>query len=81
MAQHEKDHTTGTREREVIVTDSGRSGSGVAGVVAAVIGAIVVLLLAWLLFFNGTGDSGDIENPLPDEVDVNVDDGSGGGGS
>lgn len=82
MTQHEHPDDR-TREREVIVTDSGRSGSGVSTVVAAIIGIILVLLVGWFLFnLLGTTDGGDggTTVDVPDEVNVDVEDGAGGGG-
>lgn len=66
------------REREIIVTDGGR---GTGSVVAAIVGIVLVALVAWLLFaFIGGSDAGDGGAGVPDEVDVNVDTGSGNGG-
>lgn len=65
-----------TREREVIVTNDGRRGYG--GIVVAVL-AIVVIALIGLFVVNalsGDGDGGGVS--VPDEIDVNVDSGSGG---
>ncbi len=69
-----------TREREVIVTDSGRS-SGAGGVFAAILALLVVLLIGWFLF-NGFGGDGDgaTNIDIPHEVDVNVNPGDGGDG-
>lgn len=62
-------------EREVVVTDSGSRGGGM---IVAVILAILGVLLAIWLFTNLGGDGGDV---IPEEVNINVDDGSGGGES
>ena len=79
MARHENERGTAEREREVIVTDTGRSRSGIGGVIAAVLGAIVVLIVAWLLFFNGGGEDAEFEAPVPDDINVDVNNGEGGG--
>lgn len=83
MAEHHPDDAPRReREREVIVTDGGR-GNGMSTVVAAVIGIILVLLVGWFLFnvVGGadSGDSGGAEIDVPSEVNVDVDDGAGGG--
>lgn len=78
MSTHDHDRNDGTREREVIVTDGGRS-SGVGTVIAAVLGLLIVLLVGWFLFAGFGGDSGDTSIDVPDEVDVNVDPGGEGG--
>ena len=81
MARETRDREPVEREREVIVTDRD-SSSGVGAVIAAIIGIIVVGLIAWFLFagFGGTDDSAelnvDVENPAEQ-----VEDGSGGGDS
>lgn len=82
MATHEQ-HQTPTREREVIVTngDGHRSGGpSVASVVMAIVGIIVVLLVGWFAIqaISGT-DGGDAELDVPQEMDVNIGDGEGGG--
>ncbi|MDX1660063.1 MAG: hypothetical protein R3343_14695 [Nitriliruptorales bacterium] len=70
------------REREVIVTDRD-SSSGVGAVVAAIIGIIVVGLIAWFLFagFGGDTDSAelnvDVENPAEQVEDGGGDSGGG----
>ena len=83
MAQHHPDDAPRrepVREREVIVTDSGR-GSGVSSVVAAVIGIIVVLLVGWFLFnLVDSGDGGEGGLDVPSEVNVDVGTDGGGGG-
>ena len=84
MAQHPDDaprREAPAREREVIVTDTGR-GSGVSTVVAAVIGIILVLLVGWFLFNmvgGDAGDSGGMDVPSEINVDVGTDEGGGGG--
>ncbi|MDX1620683.1 MAG: hypothetical protein R3320_06820 [Nitriliruptorales bacterium] len=68
------------REREVIVTDRDRS-SGIGSVIAAIIGIIVVGLIAWFLFAGfggGEGDTAELNVDAPEEVTV---DGDGGGDS
>lgn len=69
------------REREVIVTDRGRSSGGVGAVIAAIIGIIVVGLIAWFLFAGFGGGEGAEDANLNVEVpeEVNVDTGEGGG--
>lgn len=79
MDTHDHDHDRGTREREVIVTDGNRS-SGVGTVIAAVLGLLIVLLVGWFLFAGFGGDGDDTTIDVPDEVDVNVDPGSGDSG-
>lgn len=72
---HDHDHTS---HREVIVTDSGNRGTGY--VLAVIIAILGVLLVVWLFLNVGGGEGGDV---LPDEVNVDIDDGggeSGGGG-
>lgn len=66
------------REREIIERDP---GGGPWGVIAAIVGAVVLVLLIWFLFA-GMGDTGggtDIE--VPDQIEVDIDDGAGGGGA
>jgi hypothetical protein len=75
---HRHDHETRT-EREVIVTDNGRS-SGVGTVIAGVIGVLLVLLVGWFLLNSFGGGSGETD-VVPDEVNVDVDPGTGGGDS
>lgn len=82
MATHE--HDTPTREREVIVTNGDghhAGGPSVASMVMAVVGIIVVLLVGWFAIqaISGT-DGGDAGLDVPQEMDVNIDDGEGGGG-
>lgn len=72
------------REREVIVTDGGRRSSGVGAVIAAIIGVIVVGLIAWFLFAGGfgtsDGDDASVNVDVPEEVNVDTDGGGDGGG-
>lgn len=81
MAEHHPNDAP--RDREVIVTDSGR-GSGVSTVVAAVIGIILVLLVGWFLFnllgAADTGGEGDASIDVPSEVNVDVEGGGDAGG-
>jgi hypothetical protein len=70
------------REREVIVTnDGGSRRSGMSGVVVAVL-AIIVIAIVGVLVVNAIGGATGGEGPsveVPSEV--NIDTGSGGGGS
>lgn len=72
------------REREVIVTDGGRSGTGIGAVIAAIIGVIVVGLIAWFLFAGGfgtaDGDDASVNVDVPEEVNVDTDGGGGDAG-
>lgn len=73
------------REREVIVTDNGGKRSGMSGAIVAVLAVVVIALIAWLaisMIGGGTsedvGDNVEVDAPevdVPDEVDVNVDEG------
>lgn len=65
------------REREIIERDP---GGGPWGVIAAIIGAVVLVLLIWFLFagMRDTGDGTDIE--VPDQIEVDVNDGGDAGG-
>ena len=76
------------REREVVIEDEPR-GPNVAGIIMAVVAAIVVLVLAFVLFDNlGPGGEGEpvddgadeVEVDMPDDVDVDVDAGDSGDG-
>lgn len=74
MATHDQ-HDTQTdsvREREVIVTDNGRSDSSPMGMVMAIIGILVILLVGWFAI-NAIGGDGDGEGVIPDDVNINVD--------
>lgn len=74
------EHRTGeTREREIIVTDTGSERSGVAGVVAALLAIAAVVFVVWLVVGSGVFDGADVEPTIPDEVDINIDDGGDGG--
>lgn len=68
------------REREVIVTNNDSGRSGMSGAVVAVL-AIVVIAIVGLLIVNAIGGAAEnMEGPsVPDEVDVNVGEGGGGG--
>jgi hypothetical protein len=78
---HDHDHST--REREVIVTNGG-DGHGdrsVSSMLMAVVGIIVVLLVGWFAIQAISGsDTGDGGLDVPAEMDVDIDDGAGGGG-
>lgn len=79
--RHEEPHThEPAREREVVVTGERRSGVG--SVIAAIIGLIIVAIVAWVLFtaFAGTEGGEEVNVDVPEEVDVNVDDGGAGDG-
>lgn len=70
--------TTREREREVIVTDGGHRGGGGLGMVLGVLITIGVLVLLGFPIFGGIfsgGDGGDAGVQVPDEVDINVNDG------
>lgn len=73
------------REREVIVTDGGRRSSGVGTVIAAILGIIVVALIAWFLFASGfgggEGDDATLNVDVPEEVNVDTDGGGAEDGS
>lgn len=68
------------REREVIVTDGG-GRSGMSGVVVAVL-AVIVIAIVGILVVNAIGGSdGDVEAPaveVPDDVNVDVNEGGDG---
>ncbi len=67
-------HTETVREREVIVTgNEGRSSA--ANAIVAVVAILAAVIIGWLIVTNL--DSTGIE--VPDEINVNVDDNSGGG--
>jgi hypothetical protein len=67
-----------TREREVIVTnDGGRSNMG--GVVVAILAVVAIVVLMFFMFDRMGGD-GDGTPVIPDNIDVNIDDGGDGGG-
>jgi hypothetical protein len=63
------------REREVIVTDGGNRGGGM--IVAVIIGILGILLAVWLFMNLGGDGEADV---IPDEVNVTIDTGEGGGG-
>lgn len=63
-------------DREVIVTDGGGRGPGF--VLAAIIAVLGVILVVWLFLNLGTENGGG--EVIPDEVNIDVDDGTGGGG-
>ncbi len=71
---------TTTREREIIVTNgNGGGGNGVGATILAIVGILVVLLVGWFAIQAISGsDGGGVD--VPDEINLNVDDGSGGGG-
>jgi len=73
----EPSHREPVREREVIVTEGNR---GPGGVLAVLLGIAALVLVAWLLITNmGDGD-GDADAPsfdVPEQIDVNVNDGDG----
>jgi hypothetical protein len=79
MAERDRDKV---REREVIVTDTGApERSGIAGVIGILIAAAAVVLVVWLVVGSGVFDRDtDIDAEIPDEIDVNIDDGGDGGG-
>lgn len=62
------------REREVIVTDGGNRGGGM--IVAVIIGILGILLAVWLFMNLGGDGEADV---IPDEVNVTIDTGEGGG--
>lgn len=67
------------REREVIVTDGG-GRSGMSGALVAVLAIIVLAIIAFFVInaIGGAADDADMDAPaveVPDEVDVNVDEG------
>ncbi|MDX1510173.1 MAG: hypothetical protein R3249_02400 [Nitriliruptorales bacterium] len=67
------------REREVIVTDRApEERSGLAGVLAAFLVIATVLFAVWLAVGSGWFD-GDGEPAIPDDINVNIDDGGGSG--
>ncbi len=79
MATHEHGtHSDSVREREVIVTDNGRGDSSPMGMVMAIIGILVILLVGWFAI-NAIGGSGDGEGVIPDDVNINVDQPDSGG--
>lgn len=76
-AQDTHSHSENVREREVIVTDGGSRGFG--GAMMAIV-ALVALVLVGILAFNMfAGGGGGDESVIPDEVNLNIDGGSGGG--
>ena len=89
MAQHthenqptsEHSHAENTvREREVIVTDNGRDRSGVGGLMIGLIGLVVLIVVA-VVGINLIGGSDGPSMDVPDEVNINVPDSGGSGGS
>lgn len=76
MADHTHNEPNVTREREVIVTDGRRDG-GFGGTLVAIIGILVVLLVGYFAIQAiGGSDGGSV---VPDNVDVNITDNTGGG--
>lgn len=67
------------REREIIVTDTGRPGGGPGAVIAAVVGLIIVLLVGWFLL-NMVGVFGTQGSEEGGTTDINVELPEGGGG-
>lgn len=68
MSDHDHSHDS-VREREVIVTDNGRSG-GPGGMLMAIVAIIVVIVVGFFAIQAiGGGDGG---SPIPDEIDVNI---------
>lgn len=77
------------REREVIVTDGG-GRSGMSGVVVAVLAIVIIAIVGFLVLNMIGGDGGEgtgdvnVEAPevdVPDDVNVDVNEGGGDGGS
>lgn len=71
-------------EREVIVTDGGRRGPGIGGVLVAVV-AIIVLVVLGLVIVNAIqGSVDEMEDgpnvEVPSDIDVDVDENGGNGG-
>lgn len=64
--------------RDVIITDSG--GPTMGGIIAAIVGVLAVMFVAWLLFFSGDAGDGAGEPVIPDDVNVDVNAPEGGGG-
>lgn len=82
MATHDHQETP-TREREVIVTngDGHHGDRSVSSMLMAIVGIIVVLLVGWFAIqaISGSGGDADAGLDVPQEMDVNIDDGAGGG--
>lgn len=80
MATHDHNETP-TREREVIVTngDGHHGDRSVSSMLMAIVGIIVVLLVGWFAIQAISGGDGDAGLDVPQEMDVNIDDGAGGG--
>lgn len=73
--QHDHTHEQGT-EREIIVTDRGGGGAGAA--IAVVIAVLLAILIGWLFFFGGPlADGDDTVVDVPEEINVDVEDGGG----
>lgn len=69
------------RDRDVIVTErEGDGGRGPWNVVAALVVAIALVLVVWLIIdaVGGEVDDGGGGVDVPEEIDVNVDGGGGG---
>lgn len=75
-------HNDSTREREVIVTDTGNGGgNGLGSALVAIVAVVVLVVLGWFAvqaISDSGADGGGIE--MPSQVDVNIDGGQGGGG-
>jgi hypothetical protein len=56
------------RDNETIIVDR---GTNPMAVVAGILFAIAVLVVLWLVFFNGSGGSGTVDVDVP-EVSVDV---------
>lgn len=61
------------REREIIVTDTRDGGSNLGAIIAGVLIALALILGVWYLVTSG--DDGDV---VPDEVNVTINQESGG---
>ncbi len=71
-------HSEPTREREVIVTNSGANDNGFSGAIVAVVAILAILLVGWFAVNAFSSGDGDV---IPDDVNINVTDpGSGSGG-
>ena len=79
-AEYPREPREPVRDREVIVSEP--AGGGPGGVIAVIIGIVALVLVVWLLIsmLGGDGEQNlEIDGgvDVPEEIDVNVDNGGG----
>lgn len=76
-AEYPREPREPVRDREVIVSEP--AGGGPGGVIAVIIGIVALVLVVWLLIstLGGSGEDLEVDGGLdvPEEIDVNVDNG------